>query len=259
MIGVIIGDCLDALPAMPAECVQTCVTSPPYFGLRDYGHPDQLGLEATPDEFVAALVRVFREVRRVLRDDGTVWLNLGDSYAGSWGNQGRKAGRGSQRPINGKMLTLVLDGRYPAAESNTGAIPPGASYKPKDLLGIPWMVAFALRADGWYLRSDIIWHKPNPMPESVRDRPTKAHEYLFLLSKSKRYFYDATRSRSRRRMASDSTAATAIQVARSTIAPRRETGAVATRTRHPVATSAPCGPSHRSPSRARTSPRSRRS
>jgi DNA modification methylase len=150
-----------------------------------------LGLEPTPAAYVGHLVTVFRAVRRVLRDDGTVWLNLGDSYAGSWGNQGRKIERGTQRPINGEMLTPVLDGRYPAAGSNTGAIPPGADYKAKDLLGIPWMVAFALRADGWYLRSDVIWNKPNPMPESVTDRPTKAHEYIFLLAKSKRYFYDA--------------------------------------------------------------------
>jgi DNA modification methylase len=352
------GDCRASLAGLPAASVQTCVTSPPYFGLRDYGHDGQIGLEPSPDEFVAALVEVFREVRRVLRDDGTVWLNLGDSYAGSWGNQGRKADRGTQRPINGGMLTPVADGRYPDAGSNTGRIPAGADYKAKDLLGIPWMVAFALRqpwerriiqaatdrawlaglvdgegcvsvvavhpttgineshsmrlqirmadveavertvaitglsnvsydqttaegcrpaqqwkisgdkaadvlADiypyltvkrrqaivgwnlqrlkdgvvtkrgqpipaenmakrrllhevlrklnqrepvdipswcrepevetepGWYLRADVIWAKPNPMPESVTDRPTKAHEYLFLLSKRPRYFYDA--------------------------------------------------------------------
>jgi DNA modification methylase len=188
---VIAGDCRSSLASLPAGSVQTCVTSPPYFGLRDYGHEGQIGLEPTPDEFVAVLVDVFRAVRRVLRDDGTVWLNLGDSYAGSWGNQGRKAERGTQRAINGDMLTPVMDGRYPDAGRNTGAIPAGVDYKAKDLLGVPWMVAFALRADGWYLRSDIIWAKPNPMPESVTDRPTKAHEYLFLLSKSARYYYDA--------------------------------------------------------------------
>jgi DNA modification methylase len=188
---ILVGDCREMLATLPERSVQTVITSPPYFGLRDYGHAGQIGLESTPDEFVAALVDVFREVRRVLRDDGCVWLNLGDSYAGSWGNQGRKSERGSQRPINGEMLTPVLDGRFPDAGSNTGAIPPGAAYKAKDLIGIPWMVAFALRADGWYLRSDIIWSKPNPMPESVTDRPTKAHEYLFLLSKGPRYFYDA--------------------------------------------------------------------
>lgn len=188
---IIEGDCLSSMAALEPGSVQTCVTSPPYFGLRDYGHDGQIGLEPTPDEYVARLVAVFREVRRVLRDDGTLWLNLGDSYAGSWGNQGRKEGRGAQRPINGGMLTPVLDGRYPTTGSNTGAIPPGADFKAKDLLGIPWLVAFALRADGWYLRSEIIWAKPNPMPESVTDRPTKAHEQVFLLSKQPRYFYDA--------------------------------------------------------------------
>lgn len=188
---ILAGDCRDTLATLEPGSAQTCVTSPPYFGLRDYGHDGQIGLELAPDEYVAALVGVFREVRRVLRDDGTVWLNLGDSYAGSWGNQGRKAERGTQRPVNGDMLTPVHDGRYPDAGSNTGAIPPGADYKSKDLFGIPWMVAFALRADGWYLRSDVIWSKPNPMPESVTDRPTKAHEYVFLLSKGPRYFYDA--------------------------------------------------------------------
>jgi DNA modification methylase len=153
---------------------QTCVTSPPYYGLRDYGHAGQIGLEKTPDAFVARLVDVFREVRRVLRDDGTLWLNLGDSYAA-----------GGNGPGSGSI----------AAHGNKGSALPGKKappgYKPKDLLGIPWMVAFALRADGWWLRQDIIWHKPNPMPESVTDRCTKAHEYVFLLTKSARYFYDA--------------------------------------------------------------------
>lgn len=170
------GDCRDILRELPAGMVQTCVTSPPYFGLRDYGHDGQIGLEPTPDEFVAALVDVFREVRRVLRDDGTVWLNLGDSYNAYNGNRGAAAG-----------LNAPADGQRNAPER--GLTWGGA--KPKDLLGIPWMVAFALRADGWYLRSDIIWAKPNPMPESVTDRPTKAHEYVFLLSKGPRYFFDA--------------------------------------------------------------------
>lgn len=182
------GDCLTVLRGLPDGIVRCCVTSPPYWGLRDYGHAGQLGLEATPDAYVASMVAVFREVRRVLADDGTLWLNLGDSYAGSWGNQGRKDERGSQRPINGPMIQSLV-GQYPQKESNTGAVPDG--FKPKDLIGIPWRVAFALQADGWYLRSDIIWAKPNPMPESVTDRPTKAHEYVFLLSKSARYFYDA--------------------------------------------------------------------
>jgi len=139
--------------------------------------------------YVCHVVLIFREVRCVLRDDGTCWLNMGDAYSGSWGNQGRKAERGGQRPINGPILQRVQDGRYPVQEHNTGDCPPGL--KPKDLCGIPWRVAMALQADGWYLRSDIIWSKPNPMPESVRDRPTKAHEYVFLLTKSPRYFYDA--------------------------------------------------------------------
>lgn len=188
-----IGDCRDALRrwAQTGVRAQMCVTSPPYFGLRDYGHTGQIGLEQTPVEYIAALVEVFRCVRDVLTDDGTLWLNIGDSYAGSWGNQGRKTERGTQRPIHGGMMQAVSDGRYPAKPSNTGKIPEGSGLKPKDLIGIPWMLAFALRADGWYLRQDIIWHKPNPMPESVRDRCTKAHEYVFLLSKSERYFFDS--------------------------------------------------------------------
>ncbi len=152
-------------------CVQCCVTSPPYWGLRDYGIVGQLGLESTPDAYVAQIVAVFREVRRVLKDDGTVWLNLGDSYA---------ANRSYQ----------VVDNKHvDVGNSKSSTVPDGL--KPKDLVGIPWRVAFALQADGWYLRSDIIWHKPNPMPESVTDRPTKAHEYLFLLTKAERYYYDA--------------------------------------------------------------------
>lgn len=185
-----IGNCLDILPTLAEKSVQTCVTSPPYFGLRDYGNAAQIGLEPTPDEFVAALVAVFREVRRVLRDDGTLWLNLGDSYAGSWGNQGRKEDRGTQRPVTGPMMQEVHDDRYPSNVSNTGSLARTPGLKNKDLIGIPWRVAFALQADGWYLRQDIIWSKPNPMPESIRDRCTKAHEYLFLLSKSPRYYYD---------------------------------------------------------------------
>ena len=189
-ISILIGDCRDVLKTLPDASVQCCVTSPPYYGLRDYGVSGQIGLERSMHDFIGELVAVFREVRRVLRDDGTLWLNLGDSYAGSWGNQGRKEERGTQRPINGGMLTPVHDGRYPTTGSNTGKIRT-EGVKPKDLYGIPWMVAFALRADGWYLRQDIIWHKPNPMPESVTDRCTKAHEYVFLLSKSARYWYDA--------------------------------------------------------------------
>jgi len=170
------------LADLEPESVQTCITSPPYWGLRDYGAEGQLGLEPTPEEYVANLVAVFREVKRVLRDDGTLWLNLGDSYAGSL--------HGKPPQVRDDIPPSLQSGSdlYTTARGGT-TVPPGC--KPKDLVGIPWMVAFALRADGWYLRSDIIWAKPNPMPESVTDRPTKAHEYLFLLSKSPRYFYDA--------------------------------------------------------------------
>jgi DNA modification methylase len=225
------GDAAEVLRALPAESVQCCVTSPPYFGLRDYGTAtweggdsdcdhaphaapresrpasgltggkatvdagtiqrgdcrcgayridSQIGLEPTPDEFVAALVETFREVRRVLRVDGTLWLNLGDSYAGG-------AATGEPRPGAGRADGRVDD----RAQRNRNGVGTISGLKPKDLIGIPWRVAFALQEDGWYLRSDIIWAKPNPMPESVRDRPTRAHEYLFLLSKSPRYFYDA--------------------------------------------------------------------
>ena len=176
VISVIPGDCRAILPTLPDASVQCCVTSPPYYGLRDYGVDGQIGLEPTPDEYVAELVAVFREVRRVLRDDGTLWLNIGDSYA-------RAGGEGGHGP-NAKV------GNTRSLEQRRMLVPP-AGYKPKDLLGIPWMVAFALRADGWYLRSDIIWHKPNPMPESVQDRPTSAHEHVFLLTKGPRYYYHA--------------------------------------------------------------------
>ena len=182
------GDALETLKQMKDESINCCVTSPPYWGLRDYGCDGQMGLESSPDEYVSKMVEVFREVKRVLRKDGTLWLNLGDSYAGSWGNYA-PTGQGGQRPKNTERWQREAyegkaDWRPPTSNKLEGL-------KPKDLVGIPWMVAFALRADGWYLRSDIIWHKPNTMPESVRDRPTKAHEYIFLLSKSERYFYDA--------------------------------------------------------------------
>ena len=175
---VICADVLAGLAEIEAGSVQTCVTSPPYFGLRDYGHADQIGREASPEEYVARLVEVFRAVRRVLREDGTLWLNLGDSYATQGG------GYGDQRSV-GAAAVLPAG----AAVAVTRKAPAGL--KPKDLVGIPWRVAFALQADGWFLRSDIIWAKPNPMPESVTDRPTKAHEYVFLLSRSARYQYDA--------------------------------------------------------------------
>jgi DNA modification methylase len=170
-----IGDCIASLRQMPDQSVHTCVTSPPYFGLRDYGHEGQIGLESTPEAFVARLVEVFREVRRVLRDDGTLWLNLGDSYAGG-GTIGRNDAGRDFTGGGGNRLGTGNPGPQ-------GVRKPAYGLKQKDLIGIPWRVAFALQADGWYLRQDIIWHKPNPMPESVRDRCTKAHEYIFMLSK----------------------------------------------------------------------------
>ena len=230
---IINGNCLDVMRTMDAQSVQTCITSPPYYGLRDYGTAtwtggndptcdhstprsrgddikvgdkqgtsagskpntqlfcvscnaeridDQIGLEATPDQYVAKMVAVFREVRRILRDDGTVWLNLGDSYAGS--GKGRNADGSANVDPESKQATslgTIIGTLYKLT-------PDGL--KPKDLIGIPWRVAFALQADGWYLRQDIIWHKPNPMPESVTDRCTKSHEYIFLLSKSQKYYFD---------------------------------------------------------------------
>ncbi len=207
MVQILIGDALEKLRELPSESVHCVVTSPPYWGLRDYskcvctfyhsdsGDPDcpschgtgvlddvkehQLGLEETHDKYIQNLVEVFREVRRVLRIDGTLWLVLGDSYAGSQNSGGKNSisGKGkAQPPLSFRRVTDL---------------------KPKNLIGIPWKVAFALQADGWYLRSDVIWHKPNPVPESVQDRPTKTHEYIFLLTKSKRYFFDAESLRGR--------------------------------------------------------------
>ena len=186
-VRIINADCREALRAMPDQSVHCCVTSPPYFGLRDYGHAEQIGLEPTPDEFVAAMVAVFRDVRRVLRDDGTLWLNLGDSYASTTGVKTSHP----QQSRNGRGVCGPRDLHPSAARANASGFKDYAGLKPKDLIGIPWRVAFALQADGWYLRQDIIWHKPNPMPESVKDRCTKAHEYIFMLSKSPRYYYDA--------------------------------------------------------------------
>ena len=198
MIRLIPGDALEQLRLLPADSVHCCVTSPPYYGLRDYGVAGQIGLEPTPDEYIAALVAVFREVRRVLRKDGTLWLNLGDSYAGSWGAQSRGGApsaastlRGNGHVGGGPKIRSLSAIQIEAAPRRTLSMRDFDATKPKDLLGIPWMLAFALRADGWYLRQDIIWAKPNPMPESVTDRCTKAHEYLFLLSKSERYWFDA--------------------------------------------------------------------
>ena len=168
------GDCRETMRRWAGEGVkvQTCVTSPPYFGLRDYGHDGQIGLEETPDQYIEAMVEVFSCVKNILADDGTLWLNIGDSYAGN-NSQASNNGRAGF----GKPRERVVNRT-------------GEGLKTKDLIGIPWMLAFALRADGWYLRQDIIWHKPNPMPESVTDRCTKAHEYIFLLSKSSKYYYD---------------------------------------------------------------------
>lgn len=176
-VSILNGDCRDVLRTLPDGSANCCVTSPPYFGLRDYGVDGQIGLEQTPDAFVAEMVAVFREVRRVLRDDGTLWLNLGDSYA--------------SKPTGALGDKISLGGGH---ENQAAALSrpdkSGFGLPEKNLIGIPWRVAFALQADGWYLRQDIIWSKPNPMPESVQDRCTKAHEYIFMLSKSARYFYD---------------------------------------------------------------------
>ncbi len=236
-IEMIEGDALASLRTLPDQSVHCIITSPPYFGLRDYGVDGQMGLEPTPAEFVAALVGVLREARRVLRDDGTLWLNLGDSYA-------RNPAKGGSGP-NGKHDFIPAYGdarKIIAANAKTGssdgfvvrAARPGtraaASWlKEKDLIGIPWRVAFALQADGWYLRQDIIWHKPNPMPESVTDRCTKAHEYIFLLSKSPTYYFDsaamqepAVKGAAGSTFHSGKTAE--HQMGRSSEAPRTETG-----------------------------------
>jgi len=190
---LIVGDALAVLRTLPDASVHMVCTSPPYWGLRDYGVEGQIGREATPGEWVGALIRVFREARRVLRKDGTLWLNLGDSYAGSWGAQSRGNATGEDKATISGSSTLSARQieAHPRGQTGTGSLKNTPGLKAKDLIGIPWRVAFALQADGWYLRQDIIWAKPNPMPESVRDRCTKAHEYLFLLSKGPRYHYDA--------------------------------------------------------------------
>lgn len=169
---VLIGDVLSRIRDIPDESVQCVITSPPYWGLRDYGHDGQVGLEESPEEYVSKMVEIFAEVKRILKDDGVLWLNLGDSYAGNNSRASNNGRAGYGNPREGVFTRT------------------GEGLKPKDLVGIPWRVAFALQADGWWLRQDIIWHKPNPMPESVTDRCTKAHEYLFMLTKSSRYFFD---------------------------------------------------------------------
>lgn len=201
-VSLINGDSRTALASLPSGSVHCCVTSPPYFQLRDYEMGGQIGMESTPEEYVAQLVGVFRQVRRVLRDDGTLWVNIGDSYASAPGRLLRGGPPSASSTLEGsghrgggpKLAALRRVGRSgnkgsSASECATRPFAPGL--KPKDMIGIPWMLAFALRADGWFLRQDIIWAKPNPMPESVTDRCTKAHEYLFLLSKSGRYHFDA--------------------------------------------------------------------
>lgn len=197
-----IGDCRDVLRTLASQGVkaQTCVTSPPYWGLRDYGHDGQLGLEALHDCLgwatgdkcgechVCRMVDVFALVREVLADDGTLWVNYGDSYAGSYGAQGRQGQTGQM--ANRSIISARQIAAAAKKKTRTGSVAGLGGLKPKDLVGMPWRIAFALQADGWYLRQDIIWHKPNPMPESVRDRCTKAHEYIFLLAKSGRYYFD---------------------------------------------------------------------
>lgn len=185
---IIVGDCIAGLRTLPDASVHCCVTSPPYWGLRDYGHDGQIGLEPTPEAYVARMVEVFREVRRVLRDDGTLWLNLGDSYAAARGGTSMPA-ETLAGGVSGRGDIVAKRGRESGYTPHRD--PAAHGLKHKDLVGIPWRVAFALQADKWWLRQDIIWHKPNPMPESVRDRCTKAHEYVFLLTKSERYYYDA--------------------------------------------------------------------
>lgn len=180
-----VGDALTVLRTLPDASVQCCVTSPPYWGLRDYGVAGQMGLEATPAEFVAGMVVVFDEVRRVLRDDGVLWLNLGDSYASAMSSNG---GYSDKSTLSG-YTNPSTKGRQSNNAGERRKLNPDVKHK--DLVGIPWRVAFALQEAGWWLRSDCIWHKPNPMPESVTDRPTKSHEYVFLLTKSERYAYDA--------------------------------------------------------------------
>ena len=183
---IIQGDALTVLKTLPDEFIDCCVTSPPYWGLRDYGVEGQLGLEKTPEEYVAKMVEVFRETRRVLKKEGTCWVNIGDSYATS--PPGNKEPPKDEDGVYKRRMDRQLGHGEDA--NKIWHTPKSIGLKPKDLVGIPWRVAFALQADGWYLRQDIIWHKPNPMPESVTDRCTKAHEYVFLMAKSKKYYFD---------------------------------------------------------------------
>jgi len=207
-VTIVEGDATESLRLLDDQSVNCCVTSPPYWGLRDYGVAGQIGLESTPQEYVEKMVAVFREVRRVLRDDGTLWLNLGDSYArdpkkggsgpngkngyGEGYSEARSQLRGMQRADESGMRTLgIQETRVDTPDENPMPLVLASSLTNKQLIGIPWRVAFALQADGWYLRQDVIWAKTNPMPESVRDRCTKSHEYIFLLAKSEKYYFDA--------------------------------------------------------------------
>ena len=173
---IINGDALDVLKKLPDKSVNCCVTSPPYYALRDYGHDAQIGREDTPEQYIERLAAVFRELHRVLRSDGTLWLNIADTYCGT-GDKGSYADPKNPKGRSGQSISIAKQ---------------AAGCKPKDLIGIPWMLAFVLRRDGWYLRSDIIWQKNNPMPESVKDRPTRCYEHIFLLAKSQKYYYDAS-------------------------------------------------------------------
>ena len=245
---IITADALDGLRQIESKTVNCCVTSPPYYGLRDYGIEGQIGLEETPEMYIKRLVEVFREVRRVLADDGTLWVVMGDSYAGN-------GSRGGGDPTIGSRN--IGNNNYPPKSMPDGC-------KPKDLIGIPWMLAFALRSDGWHLRSDIIWHKPNPMPESVKDRPTRAHEYVFLFSKSAKYYYDheAIKEPTVRRTspkhfaaaARTNRAGTASGTPGSTAGTQKTYKITASRQRK---TGVPCGRWRRTRTRKRTSRRSR--
>lgn len=183
---IINSDCIEGLKGLPDESVNCCVTSPPYFGLRDYGHEGQIGLEETPEQFMGKMVEVFTEVRRVLKKDGTLWLNLGDSYGATGGD----IFTGFNERYSGTGIGGMKQADIANSAKSAGSKKRKTGLSPKNLIGIPWRVAFALQGSGWILRQDIIWHKPNPMPESVTDRCTKAHEYIFLLSKSAKYYYD---------------------------------------------------------------------
>lgn len=189
-VRLLVGDAEASLSELQNGTVNCCVTSPPYYGLRDYGgEDDQIGLEESPKQYVDRLVGVFAEVRRVLDPAGTLWLNLGDSYSGSWGNQGRKAERGTQRAINAPMMQPVHDGRYPSQGSRTGSTRPGDP-PAKNLRMMPYRLALALQDDGWFVRNDVIWWKRNAMPSPIKDRLTNRYEHLFLLTPNPRYEFD---------------------------------------------------------------------